>query len=81
MSVVAVNGRIKSIFDQYGINSENASSHTLRKTFGLRVYKVNQRKEDALILLSDIFGHASIRETRRYLGITPVKIMNVYLNI
>ena len=81
MSVVAANGRIKSLFHRYDIKAENASSHTLRKTFGLRVYEANGRSEDALILLSDIFGHASIRETRRYIGITSERIKNVYLNI
>lgn len=81
MSVVAANGRIKSLFEKYDIKAENASSHTLRKTFGLRVYEANGRSEDALILLSDIFGHGSIRETRRYIGITPERIKNVYLNI
>lgn len=81
MSVVAVNGRIKYLFEKYEIKAENASSHTLRKTFGLRVYEANGRCEDALILLSDIFGHGSIRETRRYIGITPERIKNVYLNI
>lgn len=81
MSVVAANGRIKSLFEKYEIEAENASTHTLRKTFGRRVYEANRKSEDALILLSEIFSHSSIRETRKYIGITKERIKNVYLNI
>lgn len=81
ISVVAANKRIKKIFEEYEIECRNASSHTLRKTFGLRIYEVYNRCEDALVLLSQIFNHRDISITRRYIGITEKRIENAYLSL
>lgn len=81
ISVVAANKRIKKVFDQYDIKCKNPSSHTLRKTFGLRIYEVHDRCEDALILLSQMFNHKDISITRRYIGITERRIKNAYLSL
>lgn len=81
ISVVAANKRIKKVFKEYDIVCQNPSSHTLRKTFGLRVYENLNRCDDALILLSQIFNHADTATTRRYIGITQRRISNVYLNL
>ncbi len=81
ISVTAANKRIKKIFDEYEIKCKNPSSHTLRKTMGLRVYEVHNRCEDALILLSQIFNHGDISVTRRYIGLTEKRIANAYLSL
>lgn len=81
LTVVGANNRIKQIFERFDIQTQNPSSHTLRKTFALRVYNVNQRSEDALILLSEMFNHSNISITRKYIGITQERITNVYLSI
>ena len=81
ISVVAANKRIKKIFTEYDIQCKNPSSHTLRKTFGLRVYEVYDQCEDALVLLSQIFNHRDISVTRRYIGITEKRIANAYLSL
>jgi|TARA_B110000285_G_C15137393_1_gene628022 integrase len=81
LTVVGANNRIKQIFERFDIITQNPSSHTLRKTFALRVYETNQRSEDALILLSEIFNHSNISITRKYIGITQERIANVYLSI
>ena len=81
LTVVGANNRIKQVFKRFDIQTQNPSSHTLRKTFALRVYNVNQRSEDALILLSEIFNHSNISITRKYIGITQERITNVYLSI
>ena len=81
LTVVGANNRIKQIFERFDIQTQNPSSHTLRKTFALRVYNVNQRSEDALILLSEMFNHSNISITRKYIGITQERISNVYLSI
>jgi site-specific recombinase XerD len=57
------------------------STHSLRKTFGRRVYENNGRTEDALNYLSEIFNHASLRETRKYLGIRQEELNEIYLNL
>lgn len=57
------------------------SAHSLRKTFGRRVWQnecENNRGEQALVLLCDVFGHANVQITKRYLGIRQEEILSVY---
>lgn len=57
------------------------STHTLRKTFGRRVWLQECEKgrgEQALLLLCDVFGHSSVSITKRYLGIRQDEILSVY---
>ena len=81
ISLVAANKRIKKAFDQYGIETQNPSSHTLRKTFARRVYENEQKSEAALILLSKILNHRDTATTRKYIGITNEQIVNAYLSL
>ena len=78
LSVQYVNQKLKSIKNKYHLSLERFSSHTFRKTFGRQVWKENNYSEKALILLSDLFNHASIKDTKRYLGIIEEEIPNVY---
>ncbi len=80
-SVQYVNKRIKEIFTEYKVKLKNPSSHTLRKTFGLRVYEMNFKSEDALVTLSHIFNHSSIVITRKYIGLEGRKIENIYRSL
>lgn len=57
------------------------STHSLRKSFGLRVYTTNNSSEHALVLLSDLFGHSSLKITRTYLGIREEEKQAVYLDL
>lgn len=81
ISVVAANKRIKKAFEHCGITAQNPSSHTLRKTFGRRVWENNDQSEAALILLSQIFNHRDIATTRRYIGLTQQRISSAYLSL
>jgi site-specific recombinase XerD len=81
VSVQNLNIKLKKYFADYNIKVENPTSHTLRKTFGKRVYEMNCKSEDSLILLSQIFNHSSVAITRKYIGITKERIRNVYLNM
>ena len=67
---------------RYGIKSATVfSTHSLRKTFGRRVWlqQCEQgRGDQALQLLSEIFGHAHVHITKRYLGIRQDELMSVY---
>lgn len=73
---------LKEIKDSYGIRSaKTVSTHTLRKTFGRRVWLQECRKgrgEQALLLLCAVFGHSSVEITKRYLGIRQEEILSVY---
>jgi integrase len=42
-------------------------NHTLRKTWGYRLYRQDERN---LALLMDAFGHSDMRVTLRYIGLT-----------
>lgn len=81
LTVSYVNKRLKWVFSKYRIKTQNASSHTLRKTFGRRVYEMNGETDKALVFLSEIFGHSNTAITRRYLGITQAAISNAYLSL
>lgn len=78
----AVDLILKQIKVKYRIKSANVfSSHTLRKTFGRRVWQ-NEcdkgRGDQALVLLCDVFGHTNVATTKRYLGIRQEEILSVY---
>ena len=73
---------LKRVKVKYRIKSAKVfSSHTLRKTFGRRVWQQEcdkGRGDQALLLLCEVFGHSSIAITKRYLGIRQEEIMSVY---
>lgn len=81
ITVSYVNERLKHIFDKYHVSVKNPSSHTLRKTFGKRVYESDIKSERALIYLSEIFSHSPITITRKYIDITQEQIVDVYMSI
>ena len=76
---------LKKIQKDYSVRSARVfSSHSLRKTFGRRVWlKENEkgRGDGALVLLCDVFGHSSVAITKRYLGIRQAEILSVYDSI
>jgi integrase len=81
ISVWAANKRIKAVFSKYDVEVQNASSHTLRKTFGRRLWEAHGKTEAALTTLSKVFNHSSMAITRRYIGITQQVIENAYLKL
>jgi len=81
ISVSYINRRLKVIFKKYNVKVQNPSSHTLRKSFGRRIWEMDNQSERSLIYLSEIFNHSSTTVTRRYIGITEEKIAEVYMNL
>lgn len=75
-SVQHVNRLIKKYF-----RGKDISSHSLRKSFGRRVWENNNKTDEALLYLSEIFNHQSPAITRKYLGIRAEEIKNIYLNL
>ena len=69
------------VLEEYGIQTQNASSHCLRKTFARRVYEANGRTEDGLILLSQILNHTGPAMTRKYIGLTREVVAEAYMNL
>ena len=64
-----------------GIGGGTVSSHSLRKTFGRRVFETNNESEKSLIYLSQLFNHSSTQVTRTYLGIQQEELDNIYMNL
>ncbi len=83
ISVQFVNRKMKSIASEYSLTKDPASikSHSLRKSFGRRVFENNDNSERALIILSEMFNHTSIKTTKVYLGIREKEIYEVYDNL
>ena len=74
-----INRKIKKHFKQP--SDRNYSSHSLRKSFGRRVYENNDQSEHALIKLSELYNHSSLKITRGYLDITQEELNDVYMNL
>jgi len=73
-----MNGVIKTLAGKYCLTAERLSTHSFRKTFGRRYWEENDCSEQALIILSEVFQHQKIADTKRYLGITEDEIRSVY---
>ena len=77
----SINRILKVLLQNKKNKDLHISSHSLRKTFGRRVWEQNQESEKALIYLSDIFNHSNTGITRRYLGIRKQEIADIYINL
>ena len=73
-----INRKLKQAFPH---KRKNISSHSLRKSFGRRVYESNGECESTLVKLSQMFNHSSVAVTRDYLDITQEEIKDIYLNL
>lgn len=83
LSIQYINRKLHEIFRQVvgKMKVKNPSSHTFRKSFGKRIYEMNGKSPESLVLLSQIFGHSSIAITRKYIGISQEQIQNVYISL
>jgi integrase len=74
-----VNVKLKELFLKYRIKVDgDISTHTLRKTFGIRVMEVNNYSNESLDFLRELFGHFNTGITKKYLGLEEQEIKNVY---
>ncbi len=78
-----VNWKLKELVKKYNVVKDNSKikSHSIRKSFGRRVFENNDSNEKSLILLNEIFNHSSIKTTKIYLGIREKEIMDIYENL
>jgi integrase len=81
VTIQYTNRLLKKTFSEFGIKTQNASTHTLRKTFGKRVWEMDGKSERSLIYLSQIFNHSSTSITRRYIGIVQEDIRDIYMKL
>jgi site-specific recombinase XerD len=76
----SLNRILKKIFNKLS-EYENISTHSLRKSFGRRVYDMNSQSEHSLGRLSEIFGHKNIHYTRVYLDLKQKDPNEIYMNL
>jgi integrase len=78
-----VNWKLKQIVKKYEVvkDSSKIKSHSIRKSFGRRVWENSEKSEKGLIMLNEIFNHTSIKTTKIYLGIREKEMMDVYQNL
>ncbi|MDG1037122.1 MAG: tyrosine-type recombinase/integrase [Crocinitomicaceae bacterium] len=79
-SVQQINRLLKDVFKKEN-KKHNISSHSLRKSFGRRVYENNHESEKSLVYLSELFNHTSLSITRKYLGIRQEELNDIYMNL
>ena len=79
-SVQQINVLLKKTFYREA-KTLNVSSHSLRKSFGRRVYLNDNESSRSLIYLSELFLHSSEKITRQYLGIRQQELNDIYLNL
>ena len=79
LTIQRINVRLKQIKKKYHLNIDHISTHTWRKTFGRRVVEMaGSNAEMALIKLSELFQHSSIKTTRLYLGLRKEQLLECY---
>ena len=78
-STQRINVLFKSIKSKYGLKVEHFSTHSMRKTFGRKVFEAaGENSEFALVKLSELFNHADVMTTRRYLGLRTQELLETY---
>ena len=78
-STQRINVLFKEIKERYNLKIEHFSTHTMRKTFGLRVFlQAGTDAPMALMHLQTLFNHATPTITKRYLGITDKELESSY---
>ena len=77
-SVQWVNVVLKELKDRYNLKIKHFSTHSLRKTFGRKVFESSDNAELALVKLMELFNHSSVAITKRYLGLRQEEILETY---
>ena len=78
-STQRINVLLKEIKKQYNLTIEHFSTHTMRKTFGRKVFESSGENANiALVRLSELFNHSNISVTKIYLGIREKELLETY---
>ena len=77
-SVQWINLILKELKYRYNLKINHFSTHSLRKTFGRKVFESSDNAELALVKLMELFNHSSVAITKRYLGLRQEEILQTY---
>lgn len=80
LSIQRVNVLLRQIKAKYSLKTvRNISSHSLRKTFGRKVFEsAGENANMALVRLSELFNHSNVAITKIYLGIRQEELLETY---
>ena len=81
ISIQMINRQFKDIKVKYQLRIDNFSTHTLRKTWGRKIYEnenAEGRGEMALLKLSELMNHSAPNITRRYIGLRQQELGEMY---
>lgn len=76
-----VNHHLRNYKKRYDLPVDKFSTHTFRKTFGMKYFKDHGESERALIILSRELNHSGPDVTRRYIGIKESEYQATYDSI
>ncbi len=78
-STQRINVLFKEIKRKYNLKIEHFSTHTMRKTFGRKVFEsAGENANMALMRLSELFNHSNVCITKVYLGIREKELLETY---
>ena len=77
-TVQRINIILKEVKKKYRLKIDHFSTHSLRKTFGRKVFESSENAELALVKLMELFNHSSVTITKRYLGLRQEELLNTY---
>ena len=77
-SIQWINLILKELKYRYNLKINHFSTHSLRKTFGRKVFESSDNAELALVKLMELFNHSSVSITKRYLGLRQEEILETY---
>ena len=78
-STQRINVLFKEIKRTYNLKIEHFSTHTMRKTFGRKVFEsAGENANMALMRLSELFNHSNVSVTKIYLGIREKELLETY---
>lgn len=78
-STQRINVLFKEIKKKCNLKIEHFSTHTMRKTFGRKVFEsAGENVNMALMRLSELFNHSNVSVTKIYLGIREKELLETY---
>ena len=78
-STQRINILFKEIKKKYNLKIEHFSTHSMRKTFGRKVFEsAGENANMALMRLSELFNHSNVGITKIYLGIREKELLETY---
>lgn len=77
-TIQTVNYHLRNFKKKYLLSVDHFSSHSIRKTFGKKVFKDHKETEKGLLIAGDAYNHSNPSTTKAYIGITRKEYESAY---